>query len=207
MAKKKRVLSNRQKFINKINARLRAQYAYGVDKVLLSQTLFEDVPGVIVYEDTGFITIAEEDFDKDLQATLEKLVKTKSAFAKSIESDEAYNLGKKSFDKTYALAKYHSRLFMNSVMDNQFKKYYDMVVTETVEKVETSPELYALKNAMGHFARALQASEKDKATTIYDTWINPLMKGKNLESLKEEVLKDDPSKSKAWWALNPKVKK
>ena len=59
MAKK---LSARQKFIQKINARLRKQYKAGVSEDLVSSEILDKISGVSVTA-KGYVSIKEEDFN------------------------------------------------------------------------------------------------------------------------------------------------
>lgn len=185
MAKKKRVLSERQKYINKINARIRAQVKAGVTREAIDDIL-ADINGVTLTH--GGITIKDEDFDEDLKLVLDEKIKTVTELIKHISSDEeTYNVVSDKPTKKELINAYNSRSYMNSVMDDQFKKYYDLVVNNSIENVKTSPELSQLKDSMGDFARALQRGDLDEAHSIYDDWLNPLLQGKTLEELGGDV--------------------
>lgn len=178
----KRILSERQRFINKINARIRAQVKAGVSRELIDSEILDAIDGVSTTK--GGITIKEEDFTEELQQVLEQKIKTMSELIKSISSDaEAYNVRSKTPTKEELIGAYNSRNFMNKVMDNQFKKYYDLVVNNSVENVLTSPELSKMKDSMGDFARALRKNEMAEAKSIYDEWLNPLLQGKTIEEI------------------------
>lgn len=181
MAKKK---TEKQKFIDKINKRIKAQIKAGVSWDLIQSEIIDSISGVTATKKG--ISIKDEDFDEDLKKVIEQKITTKTQLMSKISKDDAYNIDKADPTEKDKIEAYNSRLFMNSVMDNQFKKYYDLIVNNSVENVLTSPELSHMKTDMGNFARALQRGNLDEARDIYDTWLDPLLKGKTLEEIEGE---------------------
>lgn len=175
----------RKALISKINARLRKWYAAGVSEDLVSSEIIDNIPGVTSTA-KGYVSIDPDLYSEDLKNTLEANISTYTEFMQKIRDDD-YNVDKKVSDDSYYIAKYNSRLYMNSMMQDKFKKYYDMVVFAPEEKVKTSAELKMLKKQMGDFARTLQAGDKSRASEIFNKWINPLMEGKTVQEIEEEL--------------------
>lgn len=167
-----RKLSERQKFIQKINARLRKQYKAGVSKALVSSEIIDKISGV---EDTdkGYITIKEEDFNEALAKSLDIRVKTLSELKKEIKS-ETYNVHSTEPTQKELVQAYNSRLFMEGFMGKYFKKYYDVVEDKSAENTRRRREANDLMTDIGSL---LSKGDETKARELIERKLKPLLGG------------------------------
>lgn len=170
MAKK---LSARQKFIQKINARLRKQYKYGVSEDLVSSEILDKISDVGV-TDKGYITIKEEDFNEALAKTIDMRVKTLSE-VKKIMKDDSYNLNKIAPTEKELIMAYNSRLFMEGFMGNYFREYYAAVDGKNATQIKENEHLRTLDSSMHRIGQLLHDSEDAKARELVETKIKPAL--------------------------------
>ena len=171
MAKK---LSARQKFIQKINARLRKQYKAGVSEDLVSSEILDKISDVGV-TDKGYITIKEEDFNEALAKTIDMRVKTLSEVKKTMK-DDSYNLNKIAPTEKELVMAYNSRLFMEGFMGNYFREYYAAVSDKTSTQIKENDNLRTLDSNMHRLGQLLQSGEDAKARELIENKIKPALK-------------------------------
>ena len=170
MAKK---LSTRQKFIQKINARLRKQYKAGVSEDLVSSEILDKISGVGV-TDKGYITVKEEDFNEELAQTTDMRVKTLSEVQKIMEED-AYNVNKIMPTKKELVQAYNSRLFMEGFMGNYFREYYAAVEGKSATQIKENENLRTLNDTMHKLGQLLHNSEETRAKELIENKIKPVL--------------------------------
>lgn len=170
MAKK---LSERQKFIQKINARLRKQYKAGVSEDLVSSEILDTITDVEVTA-KGYITIKEEDFTEELAQTIDMKVKTWSELKKIIKED-AYNINKIESTEKELIMAYNSRLFMEGFMGNYFKEYYAAVAGKNATQIKENDNLRTLNSSMAKLGKLLHDSEEIKAKELIENTIKPVL--------------------------------
>ena len=169
MAKK---LSARQKFIQKINARLRKQYKAGISEDLVSSEILDKISGVSVTS-KGYISIKEEDFNEALAKSLDIRVKTLSEVKKEIKS-ETYNVHSTEPTQKELVQAYNSRLFMEAFMGKYFKKYYAVVDDKSAENTRRRREANDLMTDIGSL---LSKGDETKARELIENKLKPLLGG------------------------------
>ena len=170
MAKK---LSERQKFIQKINARLRKQYKAGISEDLVSSEILDKITDVGV-TDKGYITIKEEDFNEALAQTIDAKVKTLSE-VKKIMKEDAYNLNKIAPTEKELVMAYNSRLFMEGFMGSYFREYYAAVAGKNATQIKENENLRTLDSSMHRLGQLLHDGEDAKARELIVNKIKPAL--------------------------------
>lgn len=165
-----RKLSARQKFIQKINARLRKQYKAGVSEDLVSSEILDKISGVSVTS-KGYISIKEEDFNEALARSLDIRVKTLSEVKKDIKS-ETFNVHSTEPTEKELVQAYNSRLFMEAFMGKYFKKYYAVVDDKSAENTIRRKQANKYMTELGSL---LNAGEDAKAKELIEKKIKPLL--------------------------------
>ena len=169
MAKK---LSERQKFIQKINARLRKQYKAGISEDLVSSEILDKVSGVTVTA-KGYISIKEEDFNEALAKSLDIRVKTLTEVKKEIKS-ETFNVHSTEPTEKELVQAYNSRLFMEAFMGKYFKKYYAVVDDKSVENTARRRKANDLMTDIGSL---LSKGDETAARELINNKLKPLLGG------------------------------